>query len=517
MGAQVTAQDGWTVARLQGTPYEIGFQNGYLLAQGSDYYMETYVFGLNNGPGSVTRLKDEEIAAEHIWPVIPSEYQQELQGIADGMAAAGYPQDNLWDVVAANAWSELSIYGRLPVTAPVPPIPASPSHLRKFLPAIPEAVQTQVDAADVAEPSKGGCSAFIATGADWTTDGLPVMGHDTWSSWDSQFMYNVMFYVHPRSGYDFAYQSCGGSIWSGQDWYENSAGLMLAETTLSDRASNPYGVPIFVRAREAIQYCATVDQAVFGRPVNGVMYGFQAGTSASNGGYCNEWLIGDATGRIASLQLGTLAYDLSETTNGFYGSCNYTWGPHIIYESAHARSGAVPYNPNGTPNGTGVGVPSTPSARWVRWGQIKAQYQGLGAIDAQVAQQFQMDTYDTQYGLANHPDKNTLCGEPSIPWPALPAHDDFPAYPGVTAAQTSDSGAYDGKVTTESMVLNGLQMYARWGYPTGDSFFGEPYPQNVLDYEAAHLTLSDVYKFGLDALCSITPVPWTLMTDPYED
>ena len=510
MGAKVTAQDGWTVARLMGTPYEIGFQNGYLLAQGSDYYMETGVFGIDNGPGSVTRLQYEEIAAEHIWPVIPAEYQQELQGIADGMAAAGYPQDNLWDVVAANAWSELDVYGRLPVTAPLPPIPASPSHPKKFLPAISQATQAQVDAAVVPEPREGGCSAFIATGPGWTTDGRPVLGHDTWSSWHNQFMYNVMFYVHPRGGYDFAYQSCGGSIWSGQDWYVNSAGLLLSETTVSDRASNPYGVPIFVRAREVAQYCATVDQAVFGRVVKGVTYGFQAGTSASNGAYCSEWLIGDATGKIATLQLGTLAYDLSETTNGFYGSCNYTWGPNVLYESAHANT-----NPNGTPNGTGVGVPGTPSARWVRWGQIKTQYQSLGVIDAQVGRQFQMDTYDSQYGLANHPDKNTLSGEPSIPWPALPAHDGFPAYPGVTAAQTRDSGAYDGKVTTESMVLNGLQMYARWGYPTGDSFFNEPYPQNVLDYAAAHPSLDAVGVFGLDALCAITPEPWTLMTNPF--
>jgi hypothetical protein len=61
------------------------------------------------------------------------------------------------------------------------------------------------------------------------------------------------------------------------------------------------------------------------------------------------------------------------------------------------------------------------------------------------------------------------------------------------------------------MTLHGLQSDVRWGYPSGDSFFGEPYPQNALDYEAAHPGLSAFSIFGIDTYCSMTPNPWTLI------
>ena len=106
--------------------------------------------------------------------------------------------------------------------------------------------------------------------------------------------------------------------------------------------------------------------------------GYQAGSYQSNGNYCNEWLIGDSTGKIASLILGTLAYDLNETTDGMYGSCNYSWGPHVLYESSHSSTA-----PNGTPNDPGkLGTAGTPPARWNRWLQIEAAFRGKGAIDA---------------------------------------------------------------------------------------------------------------------------------------
>ena len=64
----------------------------------------------------------------------------------------------------------------------------------------------------------------------------------------------------------------------------------------------------------------------------------------------------------------------------------------------------------------------------------------------------------------------------------------YAAYAGQTASASSDSHGYDGKVCTESMALNGLQTWARWGYASGDDFFNEPYPQNKTDYFAAKAT-----------------------------
>ena len=255
LGSSVTAQGGWIVAHLRGTPYHVGFQNGYLTAQSANYWILVDL----GKPGGTSRKAGEKIARDVVWKKIPRQYQLELEGIAAGLQAAGYAHDTLWDVVAANNWADQACYALL-------------LHSRVAI--------TRMEGGLLSRARKGGCSAFIATGKA-TTDGRPVMGHNTWSAYDQNFMYNVMFYVEPSTGHSFCYQSAGGQIWSGQDWYENSAGLMFTETTLADTTYRPSGTPIFIRAREAAQYDGSVSQVV------------KTLLAGNNGAYCNEWLIGD--------------------------------------------------------------------------------------------------------------------------------------------------------------------------------------------------------------------------------
>jgi len=405
-GSSVTGHDGWMVVHLQGDPYRIGFQNGYLTAQSADYGIQYDVDVL----GTQYRKVCEKVAQYYVWPLVPAEYQQELRGIADGLHAAGYTQDTLWDVVAANAWADEPCYATL--------LPKTTSTLTAGV-------------TKIATRKPGGCSAFIATG-DATADGRPVMGHDTWDWYSGCFSYNVMFYVHPTRGYAFSYQSCGGQIWSGEDWYTNSAGLLLTETTLADTTYTPTGIPVFVRAREAAQYDATVAQAV------------ATLITGNNGAYSNEWLIGDATGKIASLQLGGKVYDLNQTRNGFFGSCNFDWGPKTRAEEGKI---ADPFKPA-----------VVDYARYIRWGQLRDQH--YGRIDAKVGMTMESDTYDTYLGM-ELPDARGLCGEPEYFTPGLLNWDSWVLAP---------CGATDGKVTTESMTVHGLSSWACWGHPSGDHF-----------------------------------------------
>jgi len=416
-GSSVSSQDSWIIVHLKGTPYRVGFQNGYLTAQSSDYTIQTD-FG---APGNQVRVTSDKVAKLYIWPLVPAEYKQELRGIADGMRAAGYPQDSLWDVVAANSWADLACYTEL--------LPSSDS-------------TSSAAATLAARPAReGGCSAFIATGKA-TADGRPVMGHDTWTDYDEAFENNIMFYVHPRQGYDFTYQSTGGEIWSGEDWYENSAGLLLTETTLADSTYTTTGTPVFVRAREAAQYDATVAQAVHTLEYR------------NNGAYSNEWLIGDKTGRIASLQLGNKAWDLHAKRSGFFGSSNFDWGAKTRAEEAASDAGWAP-----DPYNTVV----VDYARYVRWGQLRDRY--YGKIDAKVGMTMESDTYDT-YLKKNLPDARNLCGEPEYFTPGLLDWDSWVLDP---------EGAIDGKVCTEAMALHGLKSWACWGHGSGDHFSAAAY------------------------------------------
>src|SRR5215469_15962872 len=101
-------QDGWTYVHLEGSPSEIGFQHGYLLApeiedafhavQVEDTYSTRRDWGFFRNA-----------ARTMLWPHIDGEYQQELQGIADGLKARGTKYD-VDDVVAVNAFMELADY-----------------------------------------------------------------------------------------------------------------------------------------------------------------------------------------------------------------------------------------------------------------------------------------------------------------------------------------------------------------------------------------------------------------------
>src|SRR5271157_5664759 len=90
----------WIYVHLEGSPADIGYQHGYLLsAEIAD--------GFN-----VVKFKDtrrtkrdwdfyRNVAKTILWPRIDPEYQQELQGIADGLRDHGVNMD-VWDVVALN-------------------------------------------------------------------------------------------------------------------------------------------------------------------------------------------------------------------------------------------------------------------------------------------------------------------------------------------------------------------------------------------------------------------------------
>jgi len=280
-GSGSRTQDGWLLVHLQGTPYQIGYQRGYLTAQMAGLWLRTVL-----GPrGASYRQRSRAIAESRVWPKIPLEYRLELKGTAAGMRARGVRAD-LWDVVAANQWADQAVYA-----------PGS------------------------GRSTTGRCSAFIATGAA-TVGGQIVMGHDTWTSYDRGSVENVLYDVHPAKGHAFRYQGAGGAIWSGEDWYVNDAGLMVCETSLHDAAADPAGVPVFVRVRQAVQYAATIDAFL------------RIMLRRNNGAYPNEWLVGDArTGEIAALQLGCKAHDLRRTHNGFYGSSNYATGAAFLHEA----------------------------------------------------------------------------------------------------------------------------------------------------------------------------------------
>ena len=93
-------EGGWTYVHLQGTPDEIGFQHGYLLAREIEDNVHVYTVTApreDKRPWSFFREAGKTI----LWPHLDAEYQAELKGIAEGLKAQGSKLD-LWDIVALN-------------------------------------------------------------------------------------------------------------------------------------------------------------------------------------------------------------------------------------------------------------------------------------------------------------------------------------------------------------------------------------------------------------------------------
>lgn len=344
----------WNYVHLEGTPAEIGFQHGYLLAPEIADAFKAVSFTNCRGTGK-DHAFFEKAATEMLWPKVYPEYQEEIEGIHRGLQARGVRDMNLADVIWLNAMEELSDY-YVPwydKQHKAPPAPAS----------------------------KGHCSAFVATGS-MTKDRHIVMAHNCWTSYMHGERWNVIFDIAPKSGYRILMDGFPGIIISDDDFGINSAGFMVTETTITAfHGWNPDGRPEFARARKAMQYASSIDDFV------------KIMLDENNGGYANDWLLGDRkTNEVAQFELGLKAHKLWRSKDGYYVGSNFVSDPKVLAED-------TTFDPND--------LSTSPNARHVRWEQLMKQYKGQ--IDVELGKRFLADHYDT-YEKKEQAGIRTLCG-----------------------------------------------------------------------------------------------------------
>jgi hypothetical protein len=404
-------EGGWTYVHLQGTPDQVGFQHGFLLAHEIEDNIQVYEV---EAPHRAKRDWSfyREAAENVLWPHLDAEYQQELRGIAEGLHAQGSALD-LWDVVALNGIIELRDYY-------VPWLDA-----KEGKPIPPQAV------------APGKCSAFIATGSA-TKGGRVVIAHSNWSSYVEGERWTVVLDIVPVSGQHFLMDGLPGVITSQDDFGVNASGLMITETTLPmAKGFDVNGVAEFDRSRKAMQYATSIDEyAAILRKGN-------------NGGYANSWLIGDRkTGEIAYLELGLRHTPLTKKKDGYFVSSNFAANPDLV------RDDTPGFNPNDPE--------SSMNARHIRAEEfVKAHY---GKMDTALAEAYLSDHYDT-YEHKMDAGKRSLCGHEDTSPVGEKVWDDPPFNPG---------GAVTGKVMDTEMAAK-LSFIGRAGHPCGEDFLAAPF------------------------------------------
>ncbi len=309
-------QAGWTVLHIEGDAYVRGEQHGRLLAPEIAGYIRAIASeGDPAVPADSWALKRAFVNTVFTRKFTP-EQLKEMQGIADGATAAGarfagHPLD-LSDIVLVNLVTEMDAVNIA--------MAATPTGMENFHPP--------------ARPP-GHCCAFVANGAA-TRDGKIVFGHVTTDDLRAASYFNVWLDLKPTSGHHFAMQTVPGGIYSSMDYSISDAGILMAETNISQTSFEIDGTPLASRVRQATQYAETLDQAVSMMTVN------------SNGLGAAEWLLANLKqNEIALLVLGTHEHKLFRSSKhewidgaeGFYWSCDNSKDMAVRLESVASLKG----------------------------------------------------------------------------------------------------------------------------------------------------------------------------------
>jgi len=420
---------GWVYVHLEGDAEAVGFQHGYLLAPEIE---DAFPAVSTNMMHSTQRDWPffRQVAREILWPKLDPEYQQELEGIAEGLHARTGSELDVWDIVALNSFEEVPDY---------------------YVPWLNKQEKAK-NAANLKSP--GNCIAFVATGS-WTKDGQIVIAHNNWTNYMNGERWRIIFDIHPTHGYSILMDGFPGVIASDDDFGINSDGLMVTETTITQfEGWDPNGKPEFLRARKALQYAGSIDEYT------------RLMLDGNNGGYANDWLLGDRkTGEIAQLELGLKAYKLWRTKDGVFAGSNFARDPKVLKLD--------------TPEFQPTDMGSSPNARRVRWEQLLNE--NKGKIDVDLAQQMLGDHVDS-FEKKEQANERVLCGHLDNSARGVAQWAWGPYYPG---------GAVQGKATDSSMTKD-MRLVARMGHPCGEDFHAKEFLAAHPDYAWQDLYLRDM-------------------------
>ena len=174
-----------------------------------------------------------------------------------------------------------------------------------------------------------------------------------------------------------------GFIHSGDDFVITDNGILITETTITGfNLFDSTGLPEFMRARKAAQYSNSIDDVT------------KTFTTGNNGGYANDWLIGDTkTNEVAKLELGLKDYHVWRSKDTAMIGSNFPSDPKLIKEETTFNVDDATTSPN---------------ARRKRMEQL-VLVNLKGKLDAEVGKQVEADHVDALQN-ANANNRCVICG-----------------------------------------------------------------------------------------------------------
>ena len=425
-------KNGWVYVHLEGKPFEIGYQHGYLLAPEIDTNLKMMSYFLEHETHKDWQFY-RQCAQHFLWQKTDPEYKEEINGIVAGLKDQHQNYDSL-DITALNAMEELAYYY------------------------VPQLMDKEKPGSGN-NKAPGNCSAFIATGS-YTKDGKIVIGHNNWTSYIVGQHWNVIADIVPEKGHHLMMDCMPGFIHSGDDFVISDAGILITETTITQfKGFDSTGIPEFNRARKSAQYANSIDDVI------------RIFTDGNNGGYANDWLIGDTkTNEVAKLELGLKVSRVWRSKDTAMIGSNFASDPKLIAQE-------TTFNIHDST--------TSPNARKKRMEQLVTDLRGK--LDVETAKQIEGDHMDANQGK-NENNKCVICGHIDEDKNGCAEWDLGPYYP---------MGAVQSKVTTTDLAKQ-MKFWAHMGHPCGQDFIGDKFYK-----------LHPEYAWQSKYLKNMKAYPWT--------
>ncbi|MDP3652815.1 MAG: C45 family peptidase [Rhodoferax sp.] len=245
--ASFESQQGVKVLKIKGTPYEMGYQHGFLLAVGIDQMINQTLLATAAYIAAQTGKNLQQVQ-ELMWmgqeaaqPFVPPELMEEMQGITDGANAAGVhvtlKQILLWNT----NYDQWCIYAHPHYWDPEGKI--GPKALDRIV------------------PGAGGCSSFCAWDEWAGGDGKMIFCKDEDNfNMPAQLENRMMVVAAPDHGHGHMFMTYPGMI--GLDGGFNAAGfeMMTQLNSMVDETMAGCGIGVFTRL--LLTRASTVDDAI---------------------------------------------------------------------------------------------------------------------------------------------------------------------------------------------------------------------------------------------------------------
>jgi len=433
-------KDGWYVLNLQGTNIEIGLQHGRMLAEEISAYIEEvkqYVY--------VCMGIDYEYARNDVKCLIDGtlsdEIRTEMTAISDGVNEIMGTVYDVWDIAVLNWMEGWSGYA--------------------FDSSVAYKHYASTETTRIAAPIKLGrdhCSAFVATGK-YTTDGKPVMFHNSFNVFETSGYSNVIATITPKDGHKFTMQTQIGYVHSMADFYIVQVGeraddrVAITETTIGGfNVYNKKGIPEFDRIRRAVQHFTSINDKDDLTSFVSIM------RKGESGDYANTWLLADyRDNSIWEFEEGLAFYNVThkEATDEkpYFIGANYPKHPPIKHLECS--------------NDGGDDIRRHQGARRVRLPQLVEGHGVPGKINLETGREIIADHHDIYDDKDTDGNSRTVCShynfdkreymsDPSRPRPYQPR------------------GAIDG-MGIDATLATKLQLNARWGSSCGTAWDAEAF------------------------------------------